>query len=271
MITGINPVRNCIENGYPIIESILSKYPICREYKINDGGSTDGTLEALTELSEVYPKITLYQIPDIENTRWDSCTVQVNHMIKETKTPWIYLDNADEVFHEHDLLEVQKELSTTPHRIMRYPRKEVSHSWGKLCEDVYYPARAAKKMKQLYMDWNPYGGDEFLYDDGWHDPKRLIKSNIPLYHLLNMFPDNKLTKLKHDAEYISPGDKRRVEIYNVFKNSTFSYSKPKNIYNRLPALTHGLIYMSKYKIRECLFDREWVEMVTGLDYGEVKS
>lgn len=267
MITGINPVRNCIENGYPVIESILSKYPICSEYKVNDGGSTDGTLEALLELSEVYPRITVTQIPDTENIRWDSCTKQVNHMINESHTSWIYLDNADELFHEKDLYLVQGELTTTPHRIMRYPRQEVTHNWGKLSNETYYPARAARTGMNLHMDWNPYGGDEFLYDDGWHDPERRIQSKITLYHLLNMFPDNKLAKLRHDAEYISPGDKRRVDVYNLFKESKFNYYKPTHIYEGLPALAKGLAYMSKYEVRECLFNPEWVETVTGLCYS----
>lgn len=86
-------------------------------------------------------------------------------------------------------------------------------------------------------------------------------------HLLNMFPENKLTKLKHDAEYISPGDKTRVYRYEVFRDSAFTYKQPEQVYERLPAIVKGLRYMSKYKIRRCLYDIEWMETVTGLDYS----
>jgi hypothetical protein len=81
-----------------------------------------------------------------------------------------------------------------------------------------------------------------------------------------MFPENRVAKLRNDAQYLAPGDKIRVGHYERMKDSKPEYVTPKRIYYNLPALAKGLPYMSKYHIRECLYDKNWVEKVTGLDY-----
>lgn len=277
LISGVLPIKDCIRNGYPFIESILSFLPIVDEYHVNDGGSTDGTLEALTRLSEAYPKIKVHRIPDTVNIRWDSCTVQSNALIKECRGKWLLLGNADEVFHEEDDLDIRNHLIYCPHRIQRFTRREVTHNWSSLSTEVYHPARAARIEKEVRMDWNAYGGDEFLYSDGWHDPQRKLiagkydpheNSIIPftLYHIYNKFPLNQIEKMRHDAEYISPGDKHRVRLYEALKGSVIKPVPVGKVYWNLPALVQGLVGMPEYRVREELFDPKWVSKTTGLKY-----
>jgi len=267
MITGINIVRNCIDTGYPFVESILSAYPMCDEYIVNDGGSTDGTLEVLHEMQTIYPNLTVLEIPDTENIRWDSVSNQINHMIKKAKGDWIFLANADELIHERDAMKIRHFLLSTEYPIARFDRKEIKHNWSKLTSDNYFPTRAARNVDGLRQDWNSYGGDEFLVNGGWIDPQRTLKTRFIIYHFYNMFPLNKLRKLKNDAEYLAPGDKRRVKIYEDFKKGKPIYIKPTDIYVDLPALSKGLPYMEEYYVRKCLLDKKWVEIVTGLNYS----
>ena len=267
MITGINIVRNCINTGYPFIESILSAYPMCDEYFVNDGGSTDGTLEALEDLQVKYPKLVIYQIQDTENIRWDSVSNQINRMIQDATGEVIFLGNADELIHEKDLEDVKTFARMTDKRVMRFDRRETKSDWSGLGGDVYHPARVAKNVKNVRQNWNAYGGDEFLYDDGWPDPDRHNRMGVTLYHLYNMFPLNKIEKLRNDAEYLAPGDAHRVRVYEGMKQSKPQYKPPTNIWGGLPALAKGLPYMPKYHVRDCLFNRGWVEQVTGLDYS----
>ena len=264
MITGINIVRNCIQTGYPFIEAILSVYPLCEEYLVNDGGSTDGTLEALLNLVKVYPKLRVLQIPDGDNIRWDSVSNQINHMIGEAQGDTIFLGNADELIHENDVGPIRYFISRREERVLRFDRMEVKQDWSGFGKDVYHPARIARNIKGIRQNWNSYGGDEFLYDDGWSDPERNNRLDLPLYHLYNMFPENRIEKLRNDAEYLAPGDKQRVRTYEKLKHSQPVYRKPENVWSELPALSRGLAYMSKYEVRECLYDKLWVNSVTDL-------
>lgn len=267
MITGINVVRNCIETGYPWVESILSAYPLCDEYYVNDGGSTDGTLETLYKLKETYPRIQIFNISDEENVRWDSVSNQINTMIEDANGDTIFLGNADELIHENDIHYIKEYINETKHRILRFDRREIRSDWSNLSKEVYHPARIAKNIKGIRQDWNNYGGDEFLYDDGWPDPNREWRMGVVLYHLYNMFPLNRVAKLRNDAEYLAPGDETRVSQYQRMKDAKLTHVTPKNIYGGLPALARGLPYMGKYYVRECLFDEKWVEGVTGLHYS----
>ena len=58
-ISGFTIVRNTLSQGYPFVESIISAMPVCDEFIIADGYSTDGTWEILQRLAELYPKIKL--------------------------------------------------------------------------------------------------------------------------------------------------------------------------------------------------------------------
>jgi glycosyltransferase involved in cell wall biosynthesis len=61
-ISGFIVVRNVVSQGYPFIEAIAAALPICDEFLISDGCSTDETWEALQVLEAFYPgKIRLFQ------------------------------------------------------------------------------------------------------------------------------------------------------------------------------------------------------------------
>ena len=267
MITGINVVRNCIENGYPLVEAILSTYPMCEEYLVNDGGSTDGTLEVLERLSLVYPNIKILQIPDKMNIRWDSISAQINHMLRLAKGGIIFLGNADELIHEKVLPHVKKAALEMGGDVLRFERREIVHNWGAISEDYYEPARLARNHAGIHQNWNSYGGDEFLFNYGWADPERENLLPITLYHLYNLFPLNKINKLRNDAEHLAPGDEARVKLYELYRNMEQRFILPETVYPHLPALTKELPYLEKYAVRECLFDKKWVEKTTGLQYS----
>jgi len=54
-ITGLMPVYNALSAHYPFLEGIVLACEIVDEMVIQDGGSTDGTREAIEELAKCLP------------------------------------------------------------------------------------------------------------------------------------------------------------------------------------------------------------------------
>src|SRR5438552_765021 len=62
-ISGLMVVRNAIALGYPVLEAIRSALPLCEEFLVGDGGSDDGTWEALERIRDAQPKVRLIRHP----------------------------------------------------------------------------------------------------------------------------------------------------------------------------------------------------------------
>lgn len=106
MISGFMIVKNVLEQGYPFVEAIASALPICDEFLISDGYSTDGTYEVLEKISSLNPKVKVYRskwpdkkdltvLADVTNEVRSKCrfqyifSVQANEIIHEQSAPFI--------------------------------------------------------------------------------------------------------------------------------------------------------------------------------------
>jgi glycosyltransferase involved in cell wall biosynthesis len=107
-ISGFSFVRNGIQLGYTVIESIRSILPICDEFVIAVGKSEDDTLEQIRNIRDTKIKI-------IE-TEWDSAlfvhgainAYQTNIALEQCKGDWCFYLQADEVVHEKYLPIIKK-------------------------------------------------------------------------------------------------------------------------------------------------------------------
>jgi hypothetical protein len=88
-ISGFSYVRNGFDYGVPFIEAIQSALPICDEFIIAVGDSTDGTREAIVNLNSNKIKII--------DTIWDS----------NLKTGGQIFAQADEVIHENQIANIK--------------------------------------------------------------------------------------------------------------------------------------------------------------------
>ena len=102
-ISGYSYVRNGFTYGVPFLQSIQSILPICDEFIIAVGDSTDGTREAIVNIGN--PKI------KILDTVWDEklrtkgkiFAQQANIALTGITGDWAFQLQADEVIHEKDL------------------------------------------------------------------------------------------------------------------------------------------------------------------------
>ena len=106
MISGFMIVKNVLGQGYPFVEAIASALPICDEFLISDGYSTDGTYETIQKIATLNPKVKIFQqqwpskksvnvLTDVTNTLRKKCrfqhifSVQANEIIHEENIPFI--------------------------------------------------------------------------------------------------------------------------------------------------------------------------------------
>jgi hypothetical protein len=102
-ISGFSFVRNAIDLYYPVVESIRSALPICDEFVVAAGDSSDATTELLRSIED--PKLRIIE------TVWDqsqfvkgaSNAVQTNIALNACSGDWCFYLQADEVVHEEDL------------------------------------------------------------------------------------------------------------------------------------------------------------------------
>lgn len=107
-VSGFSYVRNGITYDYPFIESIQSALPLCDEFIMVIGDSTDGTREAVEALNN--PKI------KIVDTIWDEqarekgliFAQQSNIGLDHITGDWALHIQADEVLHEKDYPAIKK-------------------------------------------------------------------------------------------------------------------------------------------------------------------
>lgn len=102
-ISGFSYVRNGFTFGYPFLQSIQSILPICDEFVIAVGDSTDGTREAIENLGS--SKIKIVDTVWDENLRTSGkiFAQQANIALKEITGDYAFHIQADEVIHENDL------------------------------------------------------------------------------------------------------------------------------------------------------------------------
>lgn len=96
-------IRDGNRLGYPYLESIRSVLPLCDEFVVAVGESSDGTLETLKSLNE--PKLKLIPTQWNENCRAHGFVLGQQKMIAQYNCTgdWAFYLEGDEIVHEDDL------------------------------------------------------------------------------------------------------------------------------------------------------------------------
>lgn len=215
-ISGFSFVRNGIQLGYPVTESILSILPICDEFIISVGKSDDDTLEQIKAIGD--PKIKIIE------TIWDPSmfvhgainAYQTNIALKQCTGDWCFYVQADEVVHE-------KYLSSIKHKCEQYLNiSDVEgllfnylHFWGS-----FYTYQVSRNWyrAEVRIVRNNIGVQSFQSAQGFRINNRKLKvahSNAFIYHYGWVRPPATMSKKKialdilhHDKEWVKKNNPR---------------------------------------------------------------
>lgn len=206
-VSGFSYVRNGFEIGYPFLEAVQSILPVCDDFIIAVGDSTDGTREAIEQLNSQKIKII--------DTIWDMnlreggkiFAQQANVALDHTTGDWAFHIQADEVIHERDLPKITEAIL----RCNEDERVEgfilpFYHFWGD-----YTHIRTARsvhlheirifrnnKVVRSYKDsqgFRKYSGKQ-AYEEGTEKGEKLSvkKIDAPIYHYNGVRPKEVMKK-----------------------------------------------------------------------------
>jgi glycosyltransferase involved in cell wall biosynthesis len=191
-VSGFSFVRNAVDLYYPVVESIRSALPLCDEFVVAAGDSSDGTTDVLRSVDD--PKLRLIE------TVWDqrqfvrgaSNAVQTNIALDACDGDWCLYLQADEVLHEDDLAPLAARLRAYRddprvdglvfeylHFYADYDHVAVGHSWYRREVRVVRGGRGIRSWKSAQgfrradgskLRVVPAGARIFHY--GWVRPPR---------------------------------------------------------------------------------------------------
>jgi len=130
-ISGYTTTYNCVKQGYPYLKAIESMLQFCDEVCVVDGGSTDGTWEALNDIKD--SRVKLKQVVrDWSHPRhavFDG--MQKAEARAMCKSEYCWQMDSDEIVHESDATKVLELCSKMPKNIDIISLPVIEY-WGSL-------------------------------------------------------------------------------------------------------------------------------------------
>ena len=96
-------LKNVLKTGYPFVESIAASLPVCDEFLISEGYSTDGTYEVVEKISRLNKKVKVFR-QEWPVTKKYSVIAEVTNTIRaKCNYDYIFSIQANEVLHEKNI------------------------------------------------------------------------------------------------------------------------------------------------------------------------
>lgn len=265
-VTGFVPVYNTLSGHYPFMEAILTTLPVVDRLIVNDGGSDDGTREAVERLQELFPKIEIVDIEHRPGKDYEGLDNAIEKVLGMIDGGWCIEVQADEFIpprlHKpllNEILEADREGYNSLRQDLRSFKDW--NSYHKFGEKI----RVFKYREDIKSD---IGGDCFYYKgeskvhpeyEGPHYLPPEKRSDIPLYHLNEVFPAGKKVQARRHAKHYAREHELRNEIFQDLENAELGIKPSEKPHKEIPEIFHGLVGRKEYRIREELFDKEWLK------------
>jgi hypothetical protein len=198
-VTGFTFIRNAITNDYPVREAILSVLPICDDFIIALGNSTDETADLVKSIDPEKIKII--------HTTWNESLKEGGHVFADETnkalaaipqdSDWMVYIQGDEAIHESYLPLIKKEMEAELHNkdvealLLKY--KHFYASYDYIAESRRWYRREVRILKNLsgihsYRDAQGFRIndrklkvkliDAYIYHYGWVKPPKGLQGKV---------------------------------------------------------------------------------------------
>jgi hypothetical protein len=246
-------LKNVLKTGYPFVESIAASLPVCDEFLISEGYSTDGTYEILQKISKLNAKVKVFR-QEWPNAKKYSVIGEVTNAIRaKCSYDYIFSIQANEIVHEESaefikaLPEICPEVHTFSlpfvHLVKDYKFYEdfrlrfsknlknivaVGDAWTLGSSRAFTRLEALKSLRhprRLIQYINK--GIEWTYANSCtYSLSRAIYLPKPIFRYWSLFPINYLEKCEKHAEMFGLQELRRdVEILKNHLDDPFFFWK----------------------------------------------
>jgi|GEM_PF-25566 len=284
-VSGFTIIRNAVKYDYPVVEAITSILPLCDEFIVAVGNSTDETLELVKSIGS--PKI------KIINTVWDdglreggrTFALETDKAFQAISpdSDWAFYIQADEAVHEkyfpviREAMEKYKDDASVDGLLFHYKHfygsyDYVGESWRWYRREI----RVIKNNKNIFSYRDAQGFrkkpneklrvkliDAFIYHYGW------VKDPRAMQH-----KQQDWNKFYHDDQWIDShvAKANEFDYTNVDSLEFFEGTHPQALHERISKKNWKFdhdISIKKYSFKEKL--KRFVYSFTGYRIGEYKN
>ncbi len=290
-ISGFSYVRNGIDYDYPFVEAIQSILPICDEFIMVLGDSTDSSREAILSIGS--PKIKIVDtVWDMNNRKGGKVFAQqANTGLDHITGDWAFHIQADEVIHEDALpliLDAIKQYDADPEVDgLLFP---FTHFWGsydyiRTSRRVHkHEIRVFKNDKVIRSYRDSQGFRKYTsveaYEAGERGEKLAVKKVDAVVHHYNGVRSNVVQNKKvytfnsmYKQEQSTVNNNPKAFNYNdVDRVAKFTGSHPGIMRKRLEAFNQPFTFdpkKAKWKLKDRLIQP--IEDLLGIRVGEYRN
>ena len=227
MISGFMIAKNLLKQGYPFVEAIASALPICDEFLISDGYSTDGTFELLQKMALLNKKIKVSRYNWLTTKSLNVLTDATNEVRKKCSFEYIFYIQANEIVPETDVVAIKSlpEILPDAHTFclpfshvmgiqkwaeqfrLRLSKNEpgivaVGDAWTLGPSKAFVRSVAIKSLRNPRKLIRYIGrGIEYTYANSFSNvDSRAIYLPKPIFRYYSLFPKDFIEKSKNHAE-----------------------------------------------------------------------
>ena len=240
-------LKDGLKTGYPFVESIAASLPVCDEFLISEGYSTDGTYEVVQKISQLNKKVKVYRQEWPAIKKYSVIAEVTNAIRAKCSHDYIFSIQANEVLHEKNIKLIRTLPEICPqvnafslpfvHLIKGYKFYEdfrlrftknmknivaIGDAWTLGLSESFIHSQTFKGFTHpRRMLKNLYKGIEWTYTNSGVSPlSRAIYLPKPIYRYWSLFPLDYLEKCEKHVEMFGLTDLQKdTEVLRSYVDS----------------------------------------------------